>query len=131
MASYRRRQRDYAGEYARRKARAKDRGYSTSQARGHARSHEKPISAPEPVRIIGPEGPTDVELSSRERSRAARKMGDTGRLLAGDLPASTFDKRWNGRTFGEVVGLGAAETETLARGGYLDDYGHFYSRRAA
>lgn len=126
-----RRQRDYDAEYARRVERAKERGYSPSQGRGHARGHERPISAPDVVRAIGTEGPTDVELSSRERSRAAREVGDVGRLLAGDLPASTFDRRWAGRTFGETIGPSAAEVEALARAGKLDHYERFYPQRAA
>lgn len=132
MNAGRRRQRDHAAEYARRKAKAKERGYSTSQARGHARAHERPISAPEVVRVVGSEGPADVELSSRERSRAAREAGDVGRLLAGDLPSSTFDKRWAGRAFGgETIGPTAAGVEFMARAGKLDHYTRLYSRRAA
>jgi ABC-type iron transport system FetAB ATPase subunit len=41
-------------------------------------------------------------IGSRERSRAARYDNDVQRLLANTMSPAQFDRRWQGKTIGQV-----------------------------
>ena len=116
--------------YQHRVARAEAMGLSRSQARGHPKKGEVPASRVEKtVRILGPSGPVDVtSIGTRERSRAARYDNDVQKLLNGTITPATFDRRWHGKSIGEVPLLNWREALALAHQGKAS-FDDFYPSR--
>jgi len=96
-----------------------ERGLTPSQARGHPRPGERPASQVErQVVVIGPNGAqVATVIGVHELSRAGSYDQDVRQLLAGRLPAASFNRRWSGRTIGGVTVPNAGRVQALGRGG--------------
>jgi len=109
-----------------------ERGLSASQALGRPRVGEVRASQVERrVRILGRDGPAETTIwGVAELSRAGRFDNDTGELLAGRLDMAAYDRRWAGKTIGDVELPTSQRVLSLGRNG-LVSFDDFYPDRDA
>jgi len=109
-----------------------ERGLTPSQALGRPRAGEVRASeVVRRVRILGPDGPVETTVTGvAQLSRAGRVDNDAAELLAGRLDLATWNRRWAGKTIGDVVIPDAARVLRLGREG-LATFEDFYPDRDA
>ena len=109
-----------------------ERGLTPAQAFGHPRAGERRASEVErEVTIVGPNGAHAVTVTGvRELSRAGTFARDVREMLAGRMPARTFDRRWSGKTVGGVAVPDADRVTVLGRAGRAG-FDDFYPSRGA
>jgi hypothetical protein len=109
-----------------------ERGLTPAQARGHPRAGERRASEVErEVTVIGPNGAQVVRVTGvRDLSRAGAFDRDVRELLAGRIPARSFDRRWGGRTVGGVAVPNADRVLALGHAGRVG-FDDFYPSRGA
>jgi hypothetical protein len=109
-----------------------ERGLSPTQALGRPRAGEARASLVERrVTILGPNGSVQTTVVGvAALSRAGSYDNDAQELLAGRVDMATWDRRWAGRTIGDVVLPDAARVIRLQREG-LASFEDFYPDRDA
>jgi hypothetical protein len=119
----------WSSYYHYRLRRGADRGLTSAQARGHPRAGEPRASEIErDVVIVGRSGAqVTTVVGVQQLSLAGAADNALGDLRAGRITPEQWNRRWAGKTIGNVILPDAARMLALSRAG-LADIDDFYPR---